>query len=50
LRLAMTMTGMVISARVSPLTVGAERGRFMMLRKTARPSSPKTIDGPQRGC
>ena len=45
LRPAMTITGMVISASVSPPTRGAERGRFMTLRNTARPSRPKMIEG-----
>src|SRR4028119_2389489 len=45
LRPAMTITGMVISASVSPPTKGADRGRCMKLRNTARPSSPKMIDG-----
>ena len=45
LRPAMTITGMVISASVSPPTSGAERGRCMKFRNTARPSRPKMIDG-----
>ena len=44
-RLAMMIVGRVIRVSTRPPTREAERGRFMKLRKTARPSSPKTIDG-----
>src|SRR3546814_13098521 len=30
---------------VSPPTIGAERGRWKVLRNTARPSRPKMIEG-----
>src|SRR3546814_9152700 len=45
LRPAMTMTGSVIRASVSPPTSGADRGMCMKLRNTARPSRPKMIEG-----
>ena len=45
LRLAMTITGIVISASVMPPTSGAERGRPKVWRNTARPSRPKMIEG-----
>jgi hypothetical protein len=44
-RPAMMMVGSVISASVSPPTSGAERGRCIRFRKTARPSSPNTMEG-----
>ena len=47
LRPAMTMTGNTVGLRghgIRP-TRGAERGRFMKLRNTARPRSLKMIDG-----
>jgi len=54
LRLAMTMTGMIISASVTPPTSAAERGsigpiscpnRLQVPRNTASPSKPKMIEG-----
>ena len=45
LRPAMTITGMVISASVIPPTRGADRGKFIMFRNTAKPSRPKMIEG-----
>src|SRR3546814_2806446 len=45
LRPAMTITGMVISASVMPPTSAADRGKCSRLRKMARPSKPKMMDG-----
>ena len=44
-RLAMMMVGRVIRVRTSPPTSGAERARPKKLMNTARPSSPKMIEG-----
>ena len=45
LRPAITMTGIVISAKVMPPTSGADRGMPHMPRNTASPSNPKIIEG-----
>ena len=37
--------GSVIRAKTIPPTIGAERGRCITLRKIAKPSRPKIIDG-----
>ena len=44
-REAIMITGSVNKVRTRPPTSGAERGNDIQLMKTARPSSPKTIDG-----
>jgi hypothetical protein len=41
----MMMVGSVIRVSTRAADQGAERGRPKKLMKTARPSSPKTIDG-----
>ena len=45
LRPEITITGMVISASVMPPTSEDERGRCSVLMNTARPRSPKMIEG-----
>jgi hypothetical protein len=41
----MMIVGRVIKVNTRPPTSGAERGRPKKFRKTARPSSPKTMEG-----
>ncbi len=44
-RAAMMITGSVISESTRPPTSGEERGSEAQLMKTARPSSPNTMEG-----